>query len=965
MMSCQYRRRNRSWRPFCSIAALALLITTYALLLRTHSASSHHVASRLQKRFSKEECRDVHHAEDKCAFVVARCTDEEAGLLPYLTFYYCTFGSVQPMAFLLMAAWLGLLFTTIGIAASDFFSVNLSTIATILGLSESLAGVTFLAFGNGSPDVFSTFAAMGSNSGSMAIGELVGAAGFITAVVAGSMALVREFKVSRKTFVRDICFFIVAISFTMVFLADGELHLWECCAMISYYFFYVFVVVGWHWLSARKKRKRVAETVSRGHFYGTSGHGADELEPYRDDDDDDDDTAPMGRRQDAIDTADISALERASLLESNHHATQARGDDEDTGVMHVAAEMASSMRITRPRWGRSNSTITPIRPSLVGALEFRSVISSLQRARNMHMATIPERSSSAGRLAAEPVTFSGQRDEGPRRNSLDGRDRALSSGHTPRNLSNPGLPNPKLVPISSAAPSQSESPTSAAADGLAPSVERAKANSHSIGTPSSSLVPQVHVTGVPETSSARTSPSLSPFPLLSVPGSPSDGQRHEHAGALALPHSSLRRRSSFPGIGFDEDEQLPKPVKWWPYKFLPAPHILWQTLFPTLQGWRDKSVWDKIVSVISAPSVFVLVITLPVVETEDQSDDPVGDGSIDTRGFTEPGMGVADVAVEQDAVAEPQNLRGRAMPPASGPQGPLSPDLSVYETLQVNGQPDPSSIPGAMDNRRHRQSSVGVPRSTGSVEENSEWQRWLVGLQIFTGPLFVVCIVWANMRGDMDQPNRALIRLVLCSLVLSLVMLAILLTTSPVKKPKYQTVLCFLGFVISIAWISTVAGEVVGVLKAFGVILGISDAILGLTIFAVGNSLGDLVADVTVARLGYPVMALSACFGGPMLNILLGVGIGGAWMVMRSANREHERNPNQPLRYEPYHIQVGGTLLISAITVLLTLVVLLITVPSNRWLMSRKIGWCLIIIWAIGTLINLGVELAGVWSDVS
>ena len=37
---------------------------------------------------------------------------------------------------------------------------------------------TFLAFGNGSPDVFSTFAAMGSNSGSMAVGELIGAAGF-------------------------------------------------------------------------------------------------------------------------------------------------------------------------------------------------------------------------------------------------------------------------------------------------------------------------------------------------------------------------------------------------------------------------------------------------------------------------------------------------------------------------------------------------------------------------------------------------------------------------------------------------------------------------------------------------------------------------------------------------------------------------------------------------------------------
>ena len=61
-----------------------------------------------------------------------------------------------------------------------------------------MAGVTFLAFGNGSPDVFSRFAAMKSHSGSLAIGELVGAAGFITTVVAGSMALVSHLKLQGR-----------------------------------------------------------------------------------------------------------------------------------------------------------------------------------------------------------------------------------------------------------------------------------------------------------------------------------------------------------------------------------------------------------------------------------------------------------------------------------------------------------------------------------------------------------------------------------------------------------------------------------------------------------------------------------------------------------------------------------------------------------------------------------------------
>ena len=99
----------------------------------------------------------------------------------------------------------------------------------------------------------------------------------------------------------------------------------------------------------------------------------------------------------------------------------------------------------------------------------------------------------------------------------------------------------------------------------------------------------------------------------------------------------------------------------------------------------------------------------------------------------------------------------------------------------------------------------------------------------------------------------SLLRHILYSLIISLCMLAILLlTTTPNRPPRWRSMLCFLGFAVAIAWISTIANEVVGVLRALGVILNMSDAILGLTIFAVGNSLGDLVADITVARLGFP-----------------------------------------------------------------------------------------------------------------
>jgi sodium/potassium/calcium exchanger 6 len=172
------------------------------------------------------------------------------------------------------------------------------------------------------------------------------------------------------------------------------------------------------------------------------------------------------------------------------------------------------------------------------------------------------------------------------------------------------------------------------------------------------------------------------------------------------------------------------------------------------------------------------------------------------------------------------------------------------------------------------------------------------------------------------------------------------------------------GFVVSITWISSIADEVVGVLKSIGVILNISDAILGLTIFAVGNSLGDLVADYTVAKLGYPVMALSACFGGPMLNILLGVGLSGCYLTIKHARKKQAHHPGRELKFKPYEIEVSRTLMISGATLLVTLLGLLIVVPLRRWKMDRFVGWCLVALWSVSTVCNVVVEVAGLGASL-
>ena len=256
------------------------------------------------------------------------------------------------------------------------------------------------------------------------------------------------------------------------------------------------------------------------------------------------------------------------------------------------------------------------------------------------------------------------------------------------------------------------------------------------------------------------------------------------------------------------------------------------------------------------------------------------------------------------------------------------------------------------------QSPEQIPTDRNTSPETQEWNRWLVILQAFTAPYFIVLIVWANT--SIDTPS-ALVKPTLCSVVVSLCILLLLLsTTTPTRPPRWRVLLCFVGFIVSISWISSIANEVVGVLKTLGVILNMGDAILGLTIFAVGNSLGDLVADITVARLGFPVMALSACFGGPMLNILLGIGVSGCYMTIKGGRHRQEKHPDRPMKFKPYHVDISTTLVISGATLLVTLVGLLVAVPLRKWRMDKMIGWGLVVLWSVSTLGNVIVEV-GAW----
>lgn len=859
-------------------------------------------------------------------------------------------------------------------------------------MSESLAGVTFLAFGNGSPDVFSTFAAMSTNSGSLAIGELVGAAGFITAVVAGSMAIVRPFKVAKRSFVRDVGFFVIATSFSMVFLADGHLYTWECITMICFYFFYVVVVVAWHWWLTRRRGRLDREQAARSHFHIPENQELDLQTPEEDEE-----------RRNLLNqsTEDFGALERANIplwLEEE--------EDDDVRERYMA-ELSSNMRVRRRTIFERRPTMTPIRPSLVGALEFRSVLSSLQKSRSSHTIPInplrrysdvptPSVEGASSLHGFAPGEEGSYFSTGPPHAGVPARQRAKSAYEVTRPTTDgprsesfaPRLdianlatqragPRPEqslrlTLPAPLLSPAIVDTPTALSP---VPGDEESGARS-----PIARSVKGVRLQPPDANHGQRASPRLSPLhtavvspggSVSSTPLSPFPAYRDESPLTSRPPSLYLPEPSISAGYATSQIDGITgsKPLKWWPYEKLPAPQVIAATLFPTLFTWADKTWWDKFLAVVATPSVFLLTITLPVVEPEGDEEIPdVDPGLLSPNPPTRVNSGDSHIPPPTIIVGGERVGGGESSNHGNG--GAVSHSANESHSSRARGKSTNTITPIAEEEpptlslqipspSLQPQSNPSLQSSSTAVPSSKDWQRWLVIVQVITGPLFVAFILLCNT--ETVKPLTILISLLSCLVFSGLIITTLLYTSTTNTPPTYRPLFCFIGFIVAIFWISTIANEVVGVLKTIGVILNISDSILGLTIFAVGNSLGDLVADITVARLGFPVMALSACFGGPMLNILLGIGVSGLYMTLKAGPESDAPDAH----YKPYRIHVGRTLLVSGIALLCTLAGLLVGVPVNGWRMDRRVGWCLVAIWVCSTAINVGLEIGGRGGDVA
>lgn len=692
------------------------------------------------------ECDRVHYmnASLQCAFVSSteECHSDEQ-YLAYTTFVYCAFGSGQTVPGLVVLA-LGLLimFVGLGITADDFLTPSLIVISDSLHLSQNIAGVTFLAFGNGAPDILSSLAGIQQARPELVIGELFGAGIFVTCVVAGSVYLTQDFNVMERPFLRDVIFYISATFWAFYLFYTQRITIAHSIGFIMLYILFILVVVFGRLVYQRMSKADQEKTPV--------AKAGGVTEP------------PKGLLQKL----------REGLFPAGDVAGNASGGQQKKCAMFDKCAPEEHEGVILRRFSfRESTSHRPRRRTLSGVNlhhHRRNSIYIITAGEGEREARVRSRSRSrsgsagAGRRSRATSVASTERGRGPR--PAKSESFRVENGELA-----PPLPLPSPPPFL----------------GLDPLTHGTKAT-----TP---------VPAGPDSVVELTVPTPMPKPQSQPPPEPQPE-----------PQTQLSPLREF-----------------------------WLHIRPIdMEEWPSKPWLARIIEIIKAPIYFILTVTTPVVDYE---------------------------------------------------------------------------------NDKHN------------------WCRLLNSLHCVLSPLFITLVATGG-----DDTVGGVPVIVIVALAFACVAGTVFATSTYEDPPRYHWVFGYVGFLVAVAWIYLLANEVLSLLKTFGIVIGLSDAFLGMTVLAWGNSIGDYISNLSVARQGYPRMAISACYGGPLLNLLLGFGIPYTLKLAQSGGV-------MSLKWTTMIGILYGTITTTLVSTLVAMIIM-------RFHVKRAFGALLVLLYVIYTVVAILIE---------
>lgn len=190
-------------------------------------------------------------------------------------------------------------------------------------------------------------------------------------------------------------------------------------------------------------------------------------------------------------------------------------------------------------------------------------------------------------------------------------------------------------------------------------------------------------------------------------------------------------------------------------------------------------------------------------------------------------------------------------------------------------------------------------------------------------------------------------------LMVSLFLFAILIYRWAKSIVRYNiNFVAIAGFLLSLSTISFCVHIIVNTLTSWADVFNISGTILGLTVFAWGNSMGDFVSNIIFMEIGVLEIALGACFGSPLLYFVFGIGVDGIVLMLRQ-----RQNCSGSLLKCHIDFKMDSHLGYSGCGILLAFLVFAIAVPLNHWCIDKKISMLLLTLYAIITGLNVYKEI--------
>ncbi|KAK3146557.1 hypothetical protein QOZ80_3BG0268030 [Eleusine coracana subsp. coracana] len=167
--------------------------------------------------------------------------------------------------------------------------------------------------------------------------------------------------------------------------------------------------------------------------------------------------------------------------------------------------------------------------------------------------------------------------------------------------------------------------------------------------------------------------------------------------------------------------------------------------------------------------------------------------------------------------------------------------------------------------------------------------RWSRAHTVASAALAPILLAATWAFSSSSSSHRRSLAVLLCAAFLGLALAVLAFaTTDPAHPPRGRVPWLAAGFLMSVLWAYTLARELVALLVAIGYVVGVKASVLGVTVLAWGDSLGDLVSNVAMAVHGGPggaQAALSACYAGPLFNTVVGLGVS---MAMAAAGKTPE-----------------------------------------------------------------------------